>query len=95
MTHFSYPFLRSKIYYLFNVQEDTGVLFHRNFNFILRMNHERRAYERRAYESVDETQAAWLYWDNFGRRLKGWDLGIQCASRNWDEMLCQWDKRAP
>ena len=37
----------------------------------------------------DSTQAALLYWDNFGRRLQGWDLGIQYASQNWDEMLSQ------
>ena len=35
------------------------------------------------------SQAALLYWDNFGRRLQGWDLGIQYASQNWDEMLSQ------
>ena len=41
-------------YYPFNAQEDTGVLFHRNFNSILRRDHEKMSYERRTYESVDE-----------------------------------------
>ena len=30
------------------------VPFHRNFNFILRRDHKKKIYERRAYESVDE-----------------------------------------
>ena len=30
------------------------VPFHRNFNSILRRNHQKNSYERRAYESVDE-----------------------------------------
>ena len=34
--------------------EDTGVSFHRNFNSILRRDHQKISYERRAYESVDE-----------------------------------------
>ena len=38
----------------FNAQEDTGVPFHRNFNSILRRDHQKICYERRAYESVDE-----------------------------------------
>ena len=41
----------------FNAQEDTGVPFHRNFNSILRRDHQKKdkkSYERRAYESVDE-----------------------------------------
>ena len=38
----------------FNAQEDTGVPFHRNFNSILRRDHQKFSYERRAYESVDE-----------------------------------------
>ena len=37
----------------FNAQEDTGVPFHRNFNSILRRDHQKISYERRAYESVD------------------------------------------
>ena len=40
--------------YPFNTQEDTGVPFHWNFNSILRRDHEKISYERRAYESVDE-----------------------------------------
>ena len=39
---------------LYNAQEDTGVLFHRNFNSILRRDHKKNSYDRRAYESVDE-----------------------------------------
>ena len=38
----------------FNAQEDTGVPFHQNFNSILRRDHQKISYERRAYESVDE-----------------------------------------
>ena len=38
----------------FNTQEDTSVPFHRNFNSILRRDHLKNSYERRAYESVDE-----------------------------------------
>ena len=42
-------------YYLFNAQEDIGVLFDRNFNFILRRDHQNYiSNERRDYESVDE-----------------------------------------
>ena len=36
----------------FNAQEDTGVQFQRNFNFILRRDDQKN--ERHAYESVDE-----------------------------------------
>ena len=33
------------------MQEDTGVPFHRNFNSILRRDHQKKiSYERRAYE---------------------------------------------
>ena len=38
----------------FNAQEDTGVIFHLNSNSILRRDHKKISYERRAYESVDE-----------------------------------------
>ena len=31
-------------------QEDTGVPFHRNFNSILRRDHQKNSYEGRAYE---------------------------------------------
>ena len=40
--------------YPFNAQEDTGGPFHQNFNSILRRDHQKNSYERRAYESVDE-----------------------------------------
>ena len=36
----------------FNVQEDIGVSSDRNFNSILRMDHQKNSYERRGYESV-------------------------------------------
>ena len=37
------------------LKEDTGVLFHRNFNSILRRDHQKKIpYERRSNESVDE-----------------------------------------
>ena len=42
------------MYSPFNAQEDTGVPFHRNFYSILRRDHKKFSYERRAYESVDE-----------------------------------------
>ena len=45
---------RYRGYKPFNAQEDTGVPFHRNFNSILRRDHPKISYERRAYESVDE-----------------------------------------
>ena len=44
----------SKLHQPFNAQEYTGVLFHRNFDSILRRDHQKISYERRAYESVDE-----------------------------------------
>ena len=37
------------IYFVYN-----GVPFHRNFNSILRRDHQKNSYERRTYESVDE-----------------------------------------
>ena len=43
----------SKLHLPFNAQQDTGIPFHRNFNFILRREHKKNSYERRAYESVD------------------------------------------
>ena len=39
---------------LLNAQEDQMVPFHRNFNSILRRDYQKKSYERRAYESVDE-----------------------------------------
>ena len=44
----------SKLHQPFNAQVDTGVPFHRNFNSILRRDHKKNSYERRAYELVDE-----------------------------------------
>ena len=38
----------------FNTQEATGVSFHWNFNSILRRDRQKKSYERRSYESVDE-----------------------------------------
>ena len=38
----------------FNAQEDISVPIDRNFNYILRRDHQKNSYERRAYESVDE-----------------------------------------
>ena len=42
----------------FDAQEDAGVPFHRNFNSILRRDHEKNSYKRQTYkyvyESVDE-----------------------------------------
>ena len=35
-------------------QVSPAVPFHRNFDFILRRDHRKISYERRAYESVDE-----------------------------------------
>ena len=47
-----------------NAQEDTGVPFHRNFNSILRRDHQKKkkknSYERRAYVSVDEKSLSWV-----------------------------------
>ena len=36
----------------FNAHEDTGVLFHLNFDTILRRDHKQLSYEYRAYDSV-------------------------------------------
>ena len=44
----------SKLHLPFNAQQDTGIPFHRNFNFILRREHKKNSYERRACESVDK-----------------------------------------
>ena len=38
----------------FNAQENPGVPFHQNFNSTLRRDHQKKSYERRAYESVVE-----------------------------------------
>ena len=43
----------SKLHLSFNAQEDS-VPFHRNFNSILRKDHQKISYERRANESVDK-----------------------------------------
>ena len=40
----------------FNAQEDSGVPFHWNFNSIVRMDHQKNSYARRAYESVAENR---------------------------------------
>ena len=44
----------------FNAQGDTSVPFHRNFNSILRRDHPKISYERRAYESVNEKSLSWV-----------------------------------
>ena len=36
----------------FNAQEDKGVPFHRNYNSILRRDHQKNCYERRAFEPI-------------------------------------------
>ena len=45
----------------FNAQEDTGVPFQQNLNSILRRDHQKISYERRAYQTVDERAYLRLY----------------------------------